>query len=107
MQIELTGHGVDITPALRDYVNEKIGRIKRHFEQLISVHVVMHLDKIAHRVEATINASQKRFHAEYSADDMYAAIDGLADRLDAQVRKHKEKVSDHHRDEGNELKTGT
>lgn len=107
MQIELTGHGVDITPALREYVNEKIGRIKRHFEQLIVVRVVLHVEKLNHRVEATVNAAHKQFHAEEQASDMYAAIDLMVDKLDAQVRKHKEKVTDHRRSEGLERKTGT
>ncbi|MGD9582278.1 MAG: ribosome-associated translation inhibitor RaiA [Lysobacterales bacterium] len=107
MQIELTGHGVDITPALREYVNDKVGRIVRHFEQLLSVHVVMHVDKLTHRVEANVNAAHKQFHAEEQAHDMYAAIDLMADKLDAQVRKHKEKVTDHRRAEALEQKTGT
>jgi putative sigma-54 modulation protein len=107
MQIEITGHGVEVTPALRDYTNEKFGRIVRHFEQLIGTHVVMHLDKNSHRIEATITASHKRFHAESTASDMYAAIDLLTDKLDQQVRKHKEKVTDHHRADGMQRKTGT
>jgi putative sigma-54 modulation protein len=94
MNIDITGHGVEVTPALRDYVNEKLGRIVRHFEQLISTHVV-------------ITASHKKFHAESSASDMYAAIDLLADKLDVQVRKHKEKITDHHRADGQSRKTGT
>ena len=107
MQIELTGQGVEITSALRDYVNDKIGRIVRHFEPLLSVHVIMHVDKLGHRVEATVNAAHKRFHAEERSHDMYAAIDLLADKLDSQVRKHKEKLTDHRRSEGLEQKTGT
>jgi putative sigma-54 modulation protein len=107
MNIDITGHGVEVTPALRDYVNEKLGRIVRHFEQLISTHVVMHLDKNSHWIEATITASHKKFHAESSASDMYAAIDLLADKLDVQVRKHKEKITDHHRADGQSRKTGT
>jgi putative sigma-54 modulation protein len=107
MQIEITGHGVEVTPALREYTNEKLGRIVRHFEQLIGTHVVMHLDKNSHRIEATIVASHKRFHAESTASDMYAAIDLLTDKLDVQVRKHKEKVTDHHRADGQARKTGT
>ncbi len=107
MQIEITGHGVEVTPALREYTNEKLGRIVRHFEPLIGTHVVMHLDKNSHRIEATIVASHKRFHAESTASDMYAAIDLLTDKLDVQVRKHKEKVTDHHRADGQSRKTGT
>ncbi len=107
MNIDITGHGVEVTPALRDYTNEKLGRLGRHFEQLIGTHVVMHLDKLNHRIEATITASHKKFHAEAAASDMYAAIDLLTDKLDVQVRKHKEKVTDHHRADGQARKTGT
>jgi len=107
MHIEITGHGVDVTPALRDYTNEKIGRIVRHFDHLIGTHVVMHLDKISHRIEATVTASHKKFHAEAAASDMYAAIDLLTDKLDGQVRRHKEKITDHHRADGLERKTAS
>lgn len=107
MQIEITSHDLEITPPLREYVNEKFDRIVRRYDALISVHVIMHLDKINHRIEATINASHKRIHAEASASDMYAAIDALVDKLDVQVRKHKEKITDHHRAEAAAIKIGT
>jgi putative sigma-54 modulation protein len=107
MQIEISGHGIDVTPAMREYAAEKLGRVKNHFDHMIALHVVMTLEKLNHKIEATLNASHKRFHAESLAADMYAAIDALADKLDGQVRKHKDKVTDHHRAESHARKTGT
>lgn len=104
MNIEISGHGVEVTPALREYVHEKLARVQRHFEQLMDIHVVMHLDKNAHCVEATMNASQKQFHAESEASDMYASIDLLSDKLDKQVRRYKSKITDHHRAAAHSLK---
>lgn len=100
MQIQVSGHQFEVTPALRDYAIEKLDRIARHFERLIDVHVILKTDKLVHSAEATIQAAGKTIHANFDGNDMYAAIDGLADKLDVQVRKHKEKLTDHHRAEG-------
>jgi putative sigma-54 modulation protein len=99
MQIKVTGQQIEVTQALRDYVNEKIGRVSRHFEKTIEAHVVLGVEKLKHHAEATIKASQRTIHAEADGIDMYAAIDVLSDKLDTQVRKHKEKLKDHHRAE--------
>lgn len=99
MQIKVTGQQIEVTQALRDYVNEKIGRVSRHFEKTIEAHVVLGVEKLQHHAEATIKASQRTIHAEADGIDMYAAIDVLSDKLDTQVRKHKEKLKDHHRAE--------
>jgi putative sigma-54 modulation protein len=99
MQIKVTGQQIEVTKALRDYVNEKIGRVSRHFEKTIEAHVVLGVEKLKHHAEATIKASQRTIHAEADGVDMYAAIDMLSDKLDTQVRKHKEKLKDHHRAE--------
>lgn len=107
MQLEVTGHGIDVTPPLREYVTGKLKRVERHFDHLTNVHVVLTLEKLSHQVEATINSTQKQIHAEASASDMYAAIDLLSDKLDAQIRKHKEKLTDHHRSDAQTRKTGT
>jgi putative sigma-54 modulation protein len=107
MQLEISGHGVEVTPALREYATEKLQRVERHFDHLTNVHVVLGLEKLTHKVEATINSTQKQIHAQAEATDMYAAIDLLADRLDSQIRKHKEKINDHHRAEAQARKTGT
>lgn len=100
MQLTLTGQHVDITPALRDYVENKLGRLERHFDNMISIQVVLDVEKIRHKAEATVNLAGASLFADAEADDMYAAIDALADKLDRQVTRHKEKLTDHHRGEG-------
>ena len=99
MQIEISGHNVEITEALRAYVTEKMQRIERHFENLTSAHFVLKLEKLIHSAEGTIHVGGRTnpIHAEADAEDMYAAIDELSDKLDRQVRRHKSKVTDHHR----------
>jgi putative sigma-54 modulation protein len=96
MQLKLDGHHIEVTPALRGYVTKKLDRVMRHFERVIDVHCVLSVEKLEHRAEATIGVSGAVIHADASHDDMYAAIDALADKLDRRVRKHKEKRSDHH-----------
>jgi putative sigma-54 modulation protein len=100
MQINLTGHHVDITAALRDYVNDKFGRLERHFDNVIDAHVILTVEKLRHRAEAAMIVSGSRLFADDIKEDMYAAIDGLVDKLDRQIVRHKEKVKDHHRAEG-------
>ena len=107
MQIQVTGHQVTVTPPLRDYVADKFTRIVRHFDQLHDVNVTLGLEKLLHKAEATVRcAANKTIHADARAADMYAAIDILADKLDRQVKKHKEKLTSHHRDDGREARTG-
>ncbi len=96
MQVSVTGHHVDVTPALRDYVAVKFKRIERHFDHLSDIHCILTVQKLLHKAEATIHLSGSTIHADSTRDDMYAAIDGLIDKLDRQVRKHKEKLTDHH-----------
>ncbi|MHB8348021.1 MAG: ribosome hibernation-promoting factor, HPF/YfiA family [Acidiferrobacterales bacterium] len=102
MQITVTGQQVEVTEPLRNYVSEKIGRIQRHFDYMTTTNVVLHFEKRKnrHTVEATINAKGTKLHADSEHNDMYAAIDNLADKLDRQVLKHKEKMTDHHRNGG-------
>lgn len=99
MQIHVTGRAIEVTPALRSKVEEKLEKITRHFDHVIDVNVTLGVEKLRHCAEATINLSHKTVHAEVEAEDMYAAIDLLIDKLDVQVRKHKEKITDHHRAE--------
>jgi len=98
MNLHITGHHLDITPAIRDYVNAKLNRINRHFDHVIDVSVVLTVDKLSHKVEATVHVRGKDLHAECIDADMYAAIDGLADKLDRQVLKYKEQIRDHRTD---------
>ncbi len=97
MQINLTGQHLDITPALRDYVNEKIDRLERHFDNVTDIHVVLSVEKLRHKAEATMHIAGGNLFADAVEEDMYAAIDALADKLDRQIKKHKEKLTDHHR----------
>lgn len=97
MQLTLSGHHVDITQALKDYVNSKFERLERHFDQVGSVHVTLTVEKPGQKAEATVHVSGGNLHADAVEDDMYAAIDGLIDKLDRQVIKFKEKQSNHHR----------
>ena len=96
MQLTLTGHHVDVTPALREYVGSKLVRLERHFDHLTDIHCILTVEKLSHRAEATVHLSGGKIHADSVQPDMYAAIDGLIDKLDRQVRKHKEKITDHH-----------
>jgi putative sigma-54 modulation protein len=96
MQINVTGHHVDVTPALRSYVTEKMQKLTRHFDQVNSVHVILNVEKLQHRAEATVKASGRTIFATETAMDMYASIDGLIDKLDRQVRRYKDRITNHH-----------
>ncbi len=91
MNLHLTGHHVEITPSIRDYVTHKLERINRHFEHVIEVNVVMTVEKLDQRVEANVHLSGKDIHVQAHQGDMYAAIDELIDKLDRQVMRHKER----------------
>jgi len=97
MRIETHGQQIEVTPALRDYVETKLSRLERHFEQPLDVRTQLSLDKPDHRAEATVSVAGRTLHADANAIDMYAAIDLLADKLDRLLVKHKEKQVDHHR----------
>jgi putative sigma-54 modulation protein len=96
MNLHLTGHHVEITPAIRDYVMDKLGRINRHFDHVIDVNVVMTVEKLDRRIEANVHLSGKDIHVTAHDGDMYAAIDGLVDKLDRQVIRHKERFDTKH-----------
>ena len=100
MQINLTGHHVEVTPALREYVNRKLERVVRHFDHVTSARVILTVEKQSSKAEASLHVSGADLFANASHHDMYAAIDLLADRIDGQVRRHKEKLTDHHRSAG-------
>jgi putative sigma-54 modulation protein len=100
MRIETHGHQLEVTPALRDYVETKLSRLGRHFEHPLAVRTQLSIKKPDHCAEATVNISGRTLHADANGQDMYAAIDLLADKLDRLLMKHKEKMVDHHRGEG-------
>lgn len=95
MNLTISGHHLEVTPALKAYVQEKMKRLERHFDNLISASVILSVEKERQKAEATVNCSRATLHAEAIQGDMYAAIDLLADKLDQQTRKHKEKLRDH------------
>ena len=106
MQIETHGQQIEVTPALRDYVETRLARLARHFEHPCQIRVQLGLDKPEHKAVATVNLSGRTLHTDASGQDMYAAIDLLADKLDRLLIKHKEKMVDHHRGE-NPARNGT
>ena len=97
MRIDVHGQQIEVTQALRDYVESKLERLPRHFEQPLDVRVLLNVDKVEHRAEANITIAGKVLHADATGVDMYAAIDLLADKLDRLLMKHKEKQVDTHR----------
>ena len=100
MNLSVTGHHVEITPAIRTYVVSKLDRITRHFDHVIDVTVVLTVEKLEQKAEANVHVSGNDLHAEAVDADMYAAIDALADKLDRMVVKHKEIRSSHRPENG-------
>ena len=96
MQLDVTGHHLEVTDSLRDYVTTKLDKVGRHFDLVKDAHCILTVEKLSHKAEATVSVSGGKIHAENTEEDMYAAIDGLADKLERQVRKYKEKLVDHH-----------
>jgi putative sigma-54 modulation protein len=96
MQLHVTGHHVNVTPAMKGYVEKKLDRIVRHSDRVIDVHCILSVEKVRHKAEATVMLCGGKVFADAVDEDMYAAIDALADKLDRGVKKHKEKFRDHH-----------
>lgn len=96
MQLTITGHHIDVTPALKSKVESKLAKLERHFDHLTDVHCVLTVEKLEHKAEATVHLTGGTIHADATEEDMYAAVDALVDKLSRQVRKHKEKLTDHH-----------
>jgi len=99
MNIQLTGRHLEITPAIRGYVNEKFGKIKRHFDHVIDMNIILSVEKLQQKAEATIHISGKNLFVECEDENLYAAIDMLVDKLDRQVRRQKEKQAARRHDE--------
>ncbi|PKO25760.1 MAG: ribosomal subunit interface protein [Betaproteobacteria bacterium HGW-Betaproteobacteria-8] len=100
MNLQITGRHLDITPALRDYVEGKLARVSNHFDHVIDIKVTLSVEKLIQKVEATLHVPGNDLHVECTDENMYSAIDTLADKLDRQVLKHKEKQGDHHQANG-------
>ncbi|HEX9390502.1 MAG TPA: ribosome-associated translation inhibitor RaiA [Usitatibacteraceae bacterium] len=96
MNLHMTGHHLEITPSMRDYVSSKMIRINRHFDHVIDVNMILTVEKLRQKIEANVHLSGKDIFVESEDDDMYAAIDLLVDKLDRQIVKHKEKIKNKH-----------
>ncbi|MEY2631795.1 MAG: ribosome-associated translation inhibitor RaiA [Pseudomonadota bacterium] len=97
MNLQISGHHIEVTPALRDYVNSKLEPVVRHFDRVTGVNVILSVEKLKQKAEVTVHVPGKDIFVETEGDDLYAAIDTLFDKLDRQVQKHKQRVQDHHR----------
>ena len=95
MQLNVSGHHIEVTESLRGYVESKIEKIERHFDLVSDVSCILTVEKLRHKAEATVNVNGGTIYADNTEEDMYAAIDGLVDKLDRRVRKYKEKLVDH------------
>ena len=98
MNMKITGHHVELTPAVREYASNKLERVIRHFDHVTSVHVILSVDKLVQKAEVTLHVKGKDIYADATDANLYAAIDLVTDKLDRQVVKHKERVSDHSHD---------
>ena len=92
MQLNITGHHVDLTDSLKDYVSSKIKKLERHFDNISNVQITLSVEKQRHIAEGTMHLSGAEIHGKAENEDMYAAIDALSDKLDRQILKHKEKI---------------
>ena len=100
MQLSISGHHIDVSDALRDYVTGKLRKLERHYDHITNLHVVLSVEKLDQKAEATAHVSGAELFADAVANDLYAAIDMLLDKLDRQVIKHKEKVIERHHGRG-------
>lgn len=100
MQLSISGRHLDVTDALKDYVTSKVKKLERHYDHITNAHVVLSVDKLDQRAEATAHVSGAELFADAVAEDLYAAIDMLVDKLDRQVIKHKEKLVERHHGRG-------
>ena len=94
MNLNVSGHHLEVTPAIRTYVHSKLERVARHFDHVIDAHVILTVDKLRQKAEVTLHVRGKELHCESEEDDLYAAIDLLADKLDRQVLRYKDKLYD-------------
>lgn len=95
MQLTVSGHHIDITDALRNHVSDKFDKLQRHIDHITNIEVTLIVEKQTHKAEANLHVSGADLFASSESDDMYAAIDALADKLDRQIIKHKEKHRGH------------
>jgi putative sigma-54 modulation protein len=94
MQVNVSGHHIEVTDALKTYVESKLDRLERHFDQITNINVILSVEKLRQKAESTIRVSGGEIYADAEEDDLYAAIDSMTDKLDRQLIKKKEKISD-------------
>jgi putative sigma-54 modulation protein len=97
MQIHFTSRNLDLTPALKTYVEEKMERLEKRHSHITTLHITLHVEKVEHTAEATAHTNGADIHASAKGDNMYSAVDLLVDKIITQVTKHKEKIIDQHR----------
>ncbi|SJM92979.1 ribosome-associated, sigma 54 modulation protein [Crenothrix polyspora] len=95
MQVSITGHHLEVTESLKVYVDGKFEKLARHFDNVTDVHVILSVEKLVQKAEATLQLSGAKIFAEDHQEDMYAAIDEMVDKLDRQITRHKEKTGSH------------
>ena len=95
MQLNITGQHIEITPALREFVNTKFAKLEQYSDRITQVHVVLKVERVQQIAEAALHVSGGELHATSEANDMYAAIDGLIDKLSRQLTRHKDKLKQH------------
>ncbi len=98
MNVNITGHHLEVTPAIRDYVQAKLGRVIRHFDHVTAAHVILSVEKLRQKAEVTVHVRGRDIYVEAQDENLYASIDALADKLDRQVLRHKEKQAGHARE---------
>ncbi len=95
MQLNISGHHLDITEAIKQHSTEKLAKIKHHFDHVININMILEVEKDVQKAEATIHVSGADLFAKAESNDMYASIDQMVNKLDSQIRKHKEKLNNH------------
>ena len=108
MNLTISGHHLEVTPALRGYVTSKLERISRHFDQVVDIKVLLTVDNLKEKdmrqkAECNIHVKGKDLVAECAHADLYAAVDELTDKRDRQVLRYKDKTQDHHHDSAKRL----
>lgn len=104
MQLNVSGHHVEVTNSLREYVESKLKKTARHFELVSDVNCILTVEKLRHKAEATVLVNGGTIYADHTEEDMYAAIDGMVDKIERRVRKYKEKLVDHRAKDKNKIK---
>ena len=96
MNLQISGHHLEVTPAIRDYVTGKLERVTSHFDNVIGVNVILSVEKLKQKAEVTVHLPGKDIFVEETGEDLYAAVDSLVDKLDRQVVRHKDRIKNHH-----------